>query len=389
MPNLKIFTNNVEQEAINQINELVAQPVFSDCKIRIMPDAHAGKGCVIGFTADLGNKVIPNIVGVDIGCGVLCVNLGKIEIDFEKLDRVIREKVPSGHSVQKEEKSIAHYYISQLYCQDGLVNLSRLYKSLGTLGGGNHYIEIDKDFDDNKYLTIHTGSRNLGKQVADYYQDLAIRNQQMKFKTQRDQIIYSLKQEGKEAEIEENLRELNKLRVPDHFAYLEGVACVNYLHDMVICQDFAVSNRVIIADEIVTVMGWNVLNSFESVHNYIDFNSNIVRKGAISAQKGQRLIIPLNMRDGCIIGVGKGNADWNYSAPHGAGRIMSRSAARKSISIEDYKDSMDGIYTTSVNESTIDESPFAYKPSGEIIRVIEPTVEIEAILKPIYNFKAN
>lgn len=395
MNDLKIFTENIEPEALNQIYTLVKQPVFKDCKVRIMPDVHAGAGCVIGFTADLGDKVIPNIVGVDIGCGMLTVELGKIDIDFEELDKVIRKRVPSGKNVH-DGRVVRFDELQDLYCYRELKDTKRLERSIGTLGGGNHFIEIDTDTEDNKYLIIHSGSRNLGKQVAEHYQKLAIEIMQGKdnlFEMQ-EKLIADYKGQGKRKEIEKAIKELhrkfnpNPLGIPKELCYLTGKYREWYLHDMQICQKFAVKNREEIARAILNEMGLRSVSSFETIHNYIEFGSNMVRKGAISAKENEMLLIPINMRDGCIIGIGKGNEDWNCSAPHGAGRIMSRSKAKEIVSIDEFRQSMEGIYTTSVNQSTIDESPMVYKPIDEIVKNIEDTVEIVKIIKPIYNFKA-
>lgn len=394
MADLKIFTKHIEEEALKQIEMLIAQPAFQDCKIRIMPDVHAGKGCVIGFTADLGDKVIPNIVGVDIGCGMRTVELGKIHIDFEKLDRVIREKIPYGPNVNEEP--CIPFNLKELRCYDHLHDIDRLERSCGSLGGGNHFIEIDEDIDGNKYLVIHTGSRNLGKQVADYYQSIAIENLngREKFKEVSKKLVDDYKASGREKEIAEALKELKKsfestISIPNELCYLTGTCRDNYLHDMHYCQFFAYMNRYEIAQRIIIEMGWywSAFSSFDTIHNYID-TRRIVRKGAISAMKGERVLIPMNMRDGCIIGIGKGNPDWNYSAPHGAGRVLSRAKAKEFISLDEYKTSMEGIYSTSVDISTIDESPMAYKSMDEIIKNIGETVDIERIIKPIYNFKA-
>ena len=396
MNNLKIFTDNVEQEALEQINTLLEQEAFKNCKVRIMPDVHAGKGCVIGFTADLGNKVIPNIVGVDIGCGMLTVKLGNIDIDFDKLDKAIRKRVPSGRDVH-EGRIVRFKQLQNLHCYRQLKDAKRLERSIGTLGGGNHFIEIDIDDDNNKYLIIHTGSRNLGKQVAEYYQNLAIELMQGKDKLyeMQNKLIKEYKEQGRRKEIQEAIKELhrkynpNPLNIPKELCYLTGEYRQMYLDDMAICQEFASLNRMTIAESILDEMKWNTINSFETIHNYIDLESNIVRKGAISAKDKEKVLIPINMRDGCIIGYGKGNEDWNCSAPHGAGRIMSRSKAKEIVSLEEFEKSMDGIYTTSVNESTIDESPMVYKTMNEIIENIEGTVYIYKIIKPVYNFKAS
>lgn len=393
---IKIFTNNIETEALEQIYTLANQPAFQDCKIRIMPDVHAGKGCVIGFTANLGDKVIPNIVGVDIGCGMLTVALGNISINLKALDEAIRKRVPSGYNVHKG-RLVRFPDIQNLYCYRELKDTKRLERSIGTLGGGNHFIEIDTDRDGNKYLIIHSGSRNLGKQVAEYYQNLAVELMQGKgelYKMRMD-LIAEYKATGRKSEIQKALKELDKqfnpnpLNIPKELCFLTGEYREKYLHDMKICQDFAVLNRREIANAILNEMDIKENHSFETIHNYIDIDTDIVRKGAISAKENQILLIPLNMRDGCIIGIGKGNIDWNCSAPHGAGRLMSRSRAKEIIDLEDFKKSMDGIYTTSVDIFTIDEAPMVYKPAEEIIANISETVEILDIIKPIYNFKAS
>ena len=412
MRDLKIFTDNIEQEAIDQINTLLEQPAFTDCKVRIMPDVHAGAGCVIGFTADLGDKVIPNIVGVDIGCGMFTVELGRIDtgingktdssianyvtdIDYEKLDNVIRTCIPSGRNVH-EEINYIFPELKNLRCYNKLKNIDWLERSMGTLGGGNHFIEIDEGFEGRKYLVIHTGSRNLGKQVADYYQNLAVELMigRDKLAYERDRLIAEYKDQGRSSEIQDAIKELrNTWRkktndIPKELCYLTGKYRDDYIYDMKICQRFAKQNRLMIALKIMLSMGWYSIDLFETVHNYID-ESNMIRKGAISAKKGEKVLIPINMRDGSLLCVGKGNEDWNCSAPHGAGRIMSRSKARESISMESFRESMAGIYTTSVCESTIDESPMAYKPMDEIINNIKDTVDILDVLKPVYNFKAS
>lgn len=394
--NLKIFTENIEEEAIKQIDELLEQEPFKDCKVRIMPDVHAGKGCVIGFTADLGNKVIPNIVGVDIGCGMLCVELGNIELNLEKLDNIINEYIPAGRNI-REQKLIDFEKINELYCLRELKESKKFNRAIGTLGGGNHFIEVDIDDEDNKYLVIHTGSRNLGKKVADYYQNLAIElcsGKEELFK-KKEKIIKEYKEQGRKSEIQQALKDLekeyknNNPDLPKDLCYLEGKYREMYLHDMRICQEYASLNRCYIARTILLNMGKQIYQKyFETIHNYISFEDNIVRKGAISAKEGEKVLIPINMRDGSIIAVGKGNEDWNNSAPHGAGRIMSRIKAKETFKLDDFKESMKGIYTTSVVEETIDEAPFVYKPMQEIIDNIQDTVEIQKIIRPIYNFKA-
>lgn len=395
MSDLKIFTNNIEPEALDQIYTLVKQPAFKDCKVRIMPDVHAGKGCVIGFTADLGDKIIPNIVGVDIGCGMITANLGKTDINLEAFDNAIRKRIPSGRDVH-DGRRVMFSDIQKLHCYRDLKDSKRLERSIGTLGGGNHFIEVDIDEDGNKYLIIHSGSRNLGKQVAEYYQNLAVEIMQGKDELYEKQValIAEYKATGRKSEIQKAIKELhrtfnpNPLGIPKELCYLTGKYRDMYLHDMKICQYFAWWNRFEIMNIILDETKLELKSWFTTIHNYIDHDANITRKGAISAKKGERVLIPINMRDGCIIGIGKGNDDWNCSAPHGAGRLMSRSKAKETINIEDFRKSMSGIYTTSVNESTIDESPFAYKPIEEIVENIADTVSIEKIIKPIYNFKA-
>lgn len=408
MKDLKIFTDNIEQEALDQINTLMEQPAFSDCKVRIMPDVHAGAGCVIGFTADLGDKVIPNIVGVDIGCGMLTIKLGKTldigdeyvdcvtDVDFEKLDKAIREYIPSGRNIH-EGRKMRFDEILDLKCYRNLKDSKRFERSLGTLGGGNHFIEIDENGNGEKYLVIHTGSRNLGKQVADYYQNLAVELMQGKDKlySQQEQLIAEYKAQGRRSEIQAAIKELHRgfkakeLDIPKDLCYLTGQYREDYLHDMQICQEYAKENRWLIADIILSKMEWIGIDCFETIHNYIEFETNMVRKGAISAKAGEKVLIPINMRDGCIVGIGRGNKDWNYSAPHGAGRIMSRHKAREVLSLDEFKESMDGIFTTSVSAETLDEAPMVYKPMEEIIQNIAPTVDILEIIKPVYNFKAS
>ena len=395
MKNLKIFANmeTLDQKAVNQVYTLLEQEAFKNAKVRIMPDAHPGAGCVIGFTADLGDKVIPNVVGVDIGCGVLVAELGKVDIDYEKLDNTIKQIIPSGFNVNTSlsrlEKVSAETTINKIRILRQLRNQDRLINSIASLGGGNHFIEVDKDEDDNKYLIIHTGSRNLGKQVAKIYQDLAIKKMTSVKEENKQEVIAKLKAQGRQKDINNALKALTpEIKIPKDFAYLEDQDREDYLHDMRLCQEFAHLNRTYIMNRICSLMFWTPINVFTSVHNYIDEN-NIVRKGAISAHKGEQVIIPINMQDGCILGRGKGNEDWNNSAPHGAGRLLSRSQARSLLTVEDFKEDMNGIYTTTANKSTIDESPRAYKSLDDIINFIEDTVSIEKIIKPVYNFKAS
>lgn len=403
--NLKIFTDNIEQKAIDQINELLEQEPFKNCKVRIMPDVHAGKGCVIGFTANLGDKVIPNLVGVDIGCGMSCVNVGKTKINLERFDKIVKRRVPSGRNIH-EQKIAEFKKINELYCLRELKESRKFNRALGTLGGGNHFIELDKDEEDNIYLVVHTGSRNLGKQVAEYYQNLAVElcsGKEDMFK-EKERIIKEYKEQGKKSEIQSAIQELykkyknNTSNLPKDLCYLTGKYRDMYLHDMAICQEYASFNRMIIINEILIYylkscnndkpLYIRNENTFETVHNYICFEDNIIRKGAIRANKGEKVIIPINMRDGSIIAIGKGNEDWNNSAPHGAGRIMSRMKAKETLNMKEFEETMKDIYSTSVTENTLDEAPFAYKSMQEIIDNIQDTVEIIKIIKPIYNFKA-
>ena len=386
----RIFTDNIENEAISQIYELCNQEFVKDCKVRIMPDVHAGKGCTIGTTMEIKDKVVPNLVGVDISCGILCIKLKEKEIDFKKLDEIIRKYIPSGMNIREkaiDSGEIRKIGLQKLKCINH-INMDSAEKSLGSSGSGNHFIEIDVDEEKNLYLVIHSGSRYLGKQVAEYYQKMAMNDLTNNTK-EKIALIQKLKNEGREKEIECALKIFDKPKIPSYLAYLEGTHLKNYLYDVGIIQEYANMNRKTIANEIITRMGLSIEEEFTTCHNYIDLDHMILRKGAISAQKGERLIIPMNMRDGSIIGIGKGNPDWNYSAPHGAGRIMSRSKAKATVDLKEFEKSMEGIWTSSVNKNTIDESPMVYKPIEEIKENIKDTVTIEKIIKPVYNFKAN
>lgn len=396
MADLKVFAKTVEDEALSQVNLLLSQEAFRGCKVRIMPDVHAGKGCVIGFTADLGDKVIPNIVGVDIGCGMLTVELGRAALSLDELDRAIRAKVPFGRNVH-EGRAARFPQMLDLRCYRDLKDAKRLERSVGTLGGGNHFIEVDADKDGNRYLVVHSGSRNLGKQVAEFYQKLAVDLMSGKdalFEAQ-EKLIADYKAAGKRSEIQAEIKKLHKSflarkpEIPEELCYLTGRYRDDYLHDMRICQAYAVKNRATIAEILLRALGLSEIGRFETIHNYIDLESNVVRKGAIRAAKGERVLIPINMRDGCIVGIGKGNDDWNQSAPHGAGRLMSRHRAREILSMDEFRASMANVFTTSVGEDTIDEAPMAYKPMDEILDAIGDTVEVERIIAPIYNFKAS
>lgn len=395
----KVFAKTVDETAIEQIELLCSQEFTKGAKIRIMPDVHAGKGCTIGFTANLGEMVIPNIVGVDIGCGMLCVKLGKIDIDFNRFDEIVRQYVPCGREVHSGR--ITKYpKLQEMNCYRTLKDTKRVVRSLGTLGGGNHFIELDKDEDGCVYLVIHTGSRNLGKQVAELYQKLAYdiaRGADKLFETQQ-KLIDDYKAQGRRQEIQAAIIELKKefkhkeTTIPKDLCYLTGEYRQKYLDDMAICQEFATLNRELIAELLL----YNYFDKsladfehFETIHNYIDLENNIVRKGAVSAKKDEMLLIPINMRDGSLICIGKGNEDWNCSAPHGAGRLLSRTDAKDKLSMDEYKTEMEGIFTTCINEHTLDESPMAYKNKDEIVEGITPTAEIVKQIKPIYNFKAN
>ena len=388
------YAKIIEDEAIEQIRRMCDYPCTEGTKIRIMPDVHAGKGCTVGTTMTIKDRAVPNIVGVDIGCGMFTVNMSREDIDFEKFDEAAHF-IPSGFDVWEGRQE--HFDLTRLNCYRNLENSKRIERSLGTLGGGNHFIEIDKSSDETNYLVIHSGSRNLGKQVAEYYQGLAIdlaKGLDEYFK-QRDQIIKTYKEQGRRKEIQAALIELKKYRketqpiMPEDLCFLYGEYLENYLHDIEICQEFARRNREKIAEILLSRTGISGGDSFHTTHNYIDVNEMILRKGAIAAHEGERVLIPINMRDGSILATGKGNAEWNYSAPHGAGRIMSRSSAKERFNMEEYRQSMSGIYTTSINESTLDEAPMAYKSLNDIIDVISDSVEILEIIKPVYNFKAS
>ena len=388
----KIFTDNIDEKALDQLKELDSTGVFGGQPVRIMPDVHAGAGCVIGFTAPIADKIIPNLVGVDIGCGMLCVYLGKRDIDYSALDSVIRKHVPSGRNVGEPTQE-ASALIDELRCANKLSDRTWLNSSLGSLGGGNHFIEVDEDDEGGKYLVVHSGSRNLGKQVAELYQGIAVRECSGR---PINEIIAELKAQGKEREIQSAVtaRKNAAPKLPKELCYVSGKAMEDYLYDMAVCTRFADLNRKRMADAVILNCGlssdvdYAQNNGFTTRHNYIG-EDGYIRKGAISAKKDERVLIPLNMRDGCIVGIGKGNPDWNYSAPHGAGRVMSRMQARAKLDVSDFKATMKNVYSTTVDASTIDESPFAYKPSEQIIELVRDTVDIERIIKPVYNYKAS
>lgn len=387
----KVFTEVIEQESISQIIELCNQKISEGSKIRIMPDVHAGSGCTIGTTMTITDKVIPNLVGVDIGCGMETVRIKEKHIELQQLDKLIYRTIPSGFAIRKKiHRYINNINLAELYCSEH-VNIDRAELSLGTLGGGNHFIEVDKGSDDSIYIVIHSGSRHLGVETAKYYQKQAYNNLNKNSQTDIDELVSKLKAEGKSKQIESEIKKLKNTKttnIPKHLAYTEGMLFEQYIHDMKIVQEFARLNRLAMMNEIIKGMGLHVVEQFTTIHNYIDTESMILRKGAISAKKGERILIPMNMRDGSLICIGKGNPDWNYSAPHGAGRLMSRSQAKKSFTVSEYKKQMKGIYTTSVNSGTLDECPMAYKSMNDIIDNIAETAEITEIIKPIYNFKA-
>ncbi len=387
------FARVIEDEAIAQIRRMCDTGMAGGSRIRIMPDVHAGKGCTIGTTMTITDKAVPNVVGVDIGCGMYTVKLGKVDIDFAKVDEVCHF-IPSGMDVW--EGRIVRFDLSELRCYRELRDSRRLERSIGTLGGGNHFIEIDEAADGTKYLVIHSGSRNLGKQVAEFYQQVAIdlHSGKEEYFKMRDEIIRTYKEQGRRTEIQEALKalkneyETKNPDVPEDLCWLYGEYLEDYLHDVEICQRFAKLNREKMAEIILERTGMSAEDAFHTIHNYIDTDEMILRKGAIAAHEGEKVLIPINMRDGSVLAIGKGNPDWNYSAPHGAGRVMSRAKAKESIDLDEYKASMSGIYTTSVNEQTLDEAPMAYKALEDIIDVIKESVDVIEVLKPIYNFKA-
>ncbi len=387
------YASTLEEKAEEQIRTVCDREEFADCKIRIMPDVHAGKGCTIGTTMTVKDKVVPGMVGVDIGCGMETVRISEKQIDFDRLDRVIREGIPSGMTVRDTPHPLAgEIDLGEIRCQKG-ISVERAARSVGTLGGGNHFIEVDRDEEGAYYLVVHSGSRHLGCEVADYYQKEGYRALCNKGAPDIPSVIARLKAEGRASEIQatiERLRsaELPAPEIPAELAYVEGALLDDYIHDMKIVQRFAALNRITMTKVILEGMGWTEIDRFTTVHNYIDTDNMILRKGAVSAEFGQKLLIPINMRDGSLICIGKGNPEWNCSAPHGAGRLMSRMAARARLSMEEYARQMSGIYTTCIAPDTLDESPMAYKDMEEIVSAIGPTAEIISRIRPVYNFKA-
>ena len=388
------YASVVENEAIEQIRRMCDHEFTAGSRIRIMPDVHSGVGCTIGTTMTIVDKVVPNIVGVDIGCGMYTVELGQVDIDFESVDEAAHN-IPSGKNVWEGRQE--RFDLTELRCYRSLKDAKRLERSLGTLGGGNHFIEIDAAADGTKYLVIHSGSRNLGLQVANHYQQLAVDLNLGKeaFFAAREELIRTYKEQGRRKEIQKELRAMEKAfqlkepTIPADLCYLYGSFMEDYLHDVEICQRFARRSREKMAEIILQRTGMEAKSAFHTIHNYINVDERILRKGAIAAHEGELVLIPINMRDGSVLARGRGNAEWNYSAPHGAGRLMSRSKARETLDMDAYRATMAGVYTTSVNERTIDEAPMAYKSLEDIIDVIRDSVDVIEVLKPIYNFKAS
>lgn len=387
----KIFTDVVDEASISQVLLLLNQEFTAGSKIRLMPDIHAGAGCTIGTTMTITDKIVPNLVGVDIGCGMETVKIKESHIELQKLDKLIYKKIPSGFNVrEKTHRYFDEVNLEDLFCYRS-IDPGRAEKSLGSLGGGNHFIEANKDEEGNIYIVVHSGSRHLGLEVANYYQEEGYKKLNGTSKKDIDGLIADLKAQGKEREIQKSitaLKNTKRTNIPRQLAYVSEELFEQYIHDMKIVQRYAELNRQAMMDEIIKGMKVHVTEQFTTIHNYIDTEAMILRKGAVSARKGEKLLIPINMRDGSLICVGKGNDDWNQSAPHGAGRLMSRSAAKESFTVSEFKNQMSGIYTTSVNKDTLDECPMAYKGMDDIVNNIGDTVTIVQIIKPIYNFKA-
>lgn len=393
----KVFTDSVDENSLEQIQTLCDQEFTSGSKIRLMPDVHAGAGCTIGTTMTIKDKIVPNLVGVDIGCGMETLVIHKDSdsarnFDPAKLDTIIRKNIPCGYDVRK----VTHKYVDEVEWDNikGQYSKNRARLSLGTLGGGNHFIEADRDTDGNLYIVVHSGSRHAGLEIAEYYQEMAWRQLNGKTKADMDAMIAELKAAGRQNEIEEKRQELNaqiKTSIPKDLAYVSGYLFDDYINDMRIMQHFAQLNRKAMIDVIsigLHLKKDEIVDQFTTIHNYIDTENMILRKGAVSAQKGEKLLIPINMRDGSLVCIGKGNEDWNCSAPHGAGRVMSRMKAKRELSLEEFKAEMSGIYSTTVSKETLDEAPMAYKTMDDIVANIGPTADIVNVIKPIYNFKA-
>ena len=393
----KVFTDVVEEKSLQQIKTLCDQEFTSGAKIRLMPDVHAGAGCTIGTTMTIKDKIVPNLVGVDIGCGMETLMIHKDSeaarnFDPAKLDKVIRKNIPSGFDIRKFQ----HDYVEEVEWDKikGTYNKHRAKMSLGTLGGGNHFIEADKDEDGNLYIVVHSGSRHAGLEIAEYYQEMAWKQLNGRTKADIDAMICRLKEEGRQSEIEAQMAAMNKqikTLVPKDLAFVSGYLFDDYINDMRIMQHFAMLNRKAMVNTIsigLHLKEEEIVYQFTTIHNYIDTENMILRKGAVSAQKGEKLLIPINMRDGSLICIGKGNEDWNCSAPHGAGRVMSRTQARKGLSMDEFKAEMSGIWSSTVTKGTLDEAPMAYKTMDDIVANIGPTADIVNVIKPIYNFKA-
>ena len=387
----KIFTDVVDQASIAQVIELCNQEFTAGSRIRLMPDIHAGAGCTIGTTMTITDKVVPNLVGVDIGCGMETCRIRESHLELQKLDKLIRERIPSGFEIRND----AHRYLEQIdlskLCCIKHIDPLRAEKSIGTLGGGNHFIEVDRDDDGQLYIIVHSGSRHLGVEVASYYQEEGYKVLNRTDEGSVQQLIAELKAAGRQKEIQKELQRLKNSKqtsIPKALAYVSGELFDQYIHDMKIVQHFAMLNRQAMMDEIIKGMKLHVEEQFTTIHNYIDTDSMILRKGSVSAQAGEQLLIPINMRDGSLLCVGKGNEGWNFSAPHGAGRLMSRAQAKQSFTVSEFKKQMADIYTTSVGSATLDECPMAYKGMQDILDNIGPTAEVVKIIRPIYNFKA-
>lgn len=393
----KVFTDVIDETSLKQIQLLCNQEFTAGEKIRLMPDVHAGAGCTIGTTMTIKDKIVPNLVGVDIGCGMETLVIHK-DSDVAKnfsgavLDKIIRKNIPCGFDIRKK----AHDFVSEVEWNKvkGKYTKNRAILSLGTLGGGNHFIEADKDDEGNLYIVVHSGSRHAGLEIAEYYQEMAWNQLNQKTKADLDSMIAELKATGRQSEIEEKRIKMNaqiKTAIPKDLAYVSGYLFDDYINDMKIMQHFAALNRKAMIDTIsigLRIKKEDLIEQFTTIHNYIDIENMILRKGAVSAKKGEKLLIPINMRDGSLVCIGKGNEDWNCSAPHGAGRVMSRMKAKRELNLEEFKAEMSGIYSTTVSKATLDEAPMAYKTMDDIVNNINPTANIEKIIKPIFNFKA-
>ncbi|MCL1989108.1 MAG: RtcB family protein [Firmicutes bacterium] len=386
------YTNELEATALSQIQAVCDREDFKDSKIRIMPDVHAGKGCTIGTTMTITDKIVPGMVGVDIGCGMETVKIQEKEIDYEKLDNLIREEIPTGYNIRDTLHPLNDEITLANLKSANHVNLTRASRSIGTLGGGNHFIEVGQAQSGDLYIVVHSGSRHIGSEVAEYYQETAYKTLCGNSQAQIDETIAKLKSEGKHKEIQSTITAMKQLvnpNQPKDLSYVTGELFDDYIHDMKIIQLFAKLNRIAMTNIILEGMGFTAVDRFTTIHNYIDTDTMMLRKGAVSAKKGERLLIPINMRDGSLICEGNGNEDWNNSAPHGAGRIMSRKQAYRELSMDDYQAAMTGIFTTSLNEQTLDESPMAYKKMEEIVENITPTAKIINHVRTTYNFKAS